>query len=167
MLAINRGEMAIEEICNLNQYPGPGSDDYNLLYNTYTILKKKEAAGTLVREEPSIKTAGGSFTLDDYIRQKIWWYSGPEKYYIMEEDLRFMSQLLADGEHKMKETISFYENNITELKQGFVDIENGYKKRVDEVKSEAKSVLMGSFIAFAVVTFSPFVYLFYRSALCR
>jgi hypothetical protein len=167
MLAINKGEMPVDDICNLHQYPGPGTDDYILLHNTYVILKKKEAAGKLIREEPSIKNPDGSFTLDDYIRQKVWWYSGPEKYYMMEEDLRYMSLLLTDGDNKIKDTIANYENNISELKQGMANIEQAYKNRLEMLKSEAKSALYGSVIAFAVVTISPFVYLFCRSVICR
>jgi hypothetical protein len=167
MLAINKGETPVDDICSLHQYPGPGTDDYMLLYNTYVILKKKETAGTLVREEPSIKNSDASFTLDDYIKQKIWWYSGPDKYYMMEDDLKYMSLLLTDGDNKVRDTITKYENNIAELKLGMTNIEKNYKKQVESLESAARSTLIGTVVAFAVVAVSPFVYLFCRSIICH
>jgi hypothetical protein len=157
MLDIHKGEMSVEDICSLHQYPGPGTDDYNLLFNIYTILKKKEAAGTLLKEEPSIKSSDGSFNLDNYLRQKVWWHSGPDRYYMMEDDLKYMSQLLTDGENTLKETVTAYEDSISELKQDF-------ERRLDRIKA-ANSLIVRDVLVFTAVTISSMVYLFYRNAL--
>jgi len=162
MLDINKGDKAIDDICELHQFPGAGTDDYNLLTNTYTVLKKKEAAGTLSKEEPSLKTTDGSFDLNDYLRQKIWWHSGPEKYYMMEEDLKYMSKFLEDRENKIKELTAYYEGSITDLKQDWLRVEEGYKRRVNEIKSKAKSSFITTVISIVVVAAVPLVYAFYR-----
>lgn len=163
MLDLNKGEHPIDYICALHQFPGPGTDDYILLNNTYTVLKKKEAAGTLLKEEPSLKTSDGSFDLNDYIRQKIWWYSGPEKYYMMEEDLKYMSLFLADGEKKIKETIVAYERNITNLKEEWLRIEEDYKKRIQEIKNESSLTNTLYYVTyFTIATVAPIIFLCYH-----
>jgi len=162
MLDINKGGKSIDDICELHQFPGAGTDDYILLNNTYTVLKKKEAAGTLSKEEPSLKTSDGSFDLNDYLRQKIWWYSGPEKYYMMEEDLKYMSMFLADCENRLKEKTTFYERTITDLKQDLLRIEQDYKRRVEQIKIKAKSSFITTVITIVVVAAVPLVVAFYR-----
>jgi len=144
MYELHEGKQPIIDICADYDYPGPGSNEFSLLLTSYNVLKKKESEGKLPRYEPSC--SGDEFTLSHYIKQKIWWNSGPDKLFNQEEEIKFLSNTLIVQSNLLAEQRVRYESEIEKLKaaKNQMEIEQEYRERID-AKSKGRGIILTLF----------------------
>jgi len=116
MYDINEGEKSYETICKENNYDNNDSYEFRLVLNTYTYLKKREHSGTLYKNEPALKT--DKFSLREFIKQKIWWYTGPDAYFELKDKISDSNK-----------------HNIS-----YIDIENTYKNNEYIIKNYERQI---------------------------
>lgn len=157
MGAINDGLKSVDEICEEYNYPATGSDEFNLLLSTFNILKKKEAAGDLIRYEPSLNTE--TFTLAHYIKQKIWWHSGPDALFALEAEVKRLSDLLNTTQQEQEQKFAEWNNSVAEFNSSAIKLKDIYNTKLNEVKEATTSLIVSTFIGFAAAGMAA-VYLF-------
>jgi hypothetical protein len=144
MDAIHEGKQQVVDICTDQNYPGPGSDEFSLLLTTYNLLKKKELEGGLPKYEPAF--TGDEFTLSHYIKQKIWWHSGPDKIFYQEEEIKFLSNTLIVQSNALAEQRAKHDLEIEKLKVAINQIELEYSEKINAIsKSSKRGFLFGIF----------------------
>jgi hypothetical protein len=152
---INDNLKPAKEICEEYNYPGPDSEEFNLLMATYNNLKKQELDGVLPRYEPSL--TADVFTLGNYIKQKIWWHSGPDRLYCLTEEVKYITDVLMKKDALEYEKDLQHDKKVDELEAKITTIKNEFKIKFDELKNNAYDIYLQTVVGFGVVTAIVFV----------
>lgn len=152
---INDNLKSATEICEEYNYPGPGSEEFDLLMATYNNLKKKEQDGVLPRYEPSLTT--DVFTLGNYIKQKVWWHSGPDRLYCLNEEVKYITDVLVRKDALDHEKDLQHDNKVEELENKITALTNEFKIKFNDLKKNAYDIYLQTVVGFGIVTVGLFV----------
>ena len=156
MYAIDTSKTPFDKICEEYNFPPPHSDEFSLVLQTYNMLIKRSVEGRLVKHEPALFTE--NFTVTDYIKQKVWWHSGPDNYYSLAAEVTYLTVLLASMQ-KEKETMkAAHEQEIEKINSSFTEIITNFNKKITDLESSAPSFFTSILLStvLAAVSYSIF-----------
>ena len=134
---INNGIKSHETISKDHNFTSVDSYEFILVVNAHKYLKKRESSGSLYKNEPSLKT--DKFTLQEFINQKIWWHSGPDKYFEMEEEISYLTDLIV----KLKEEQELTNEQKKELDNSrttIISLKNTNNQIVNELTKKNQQI---------------------------
>ena len=122
MLELHEGRTDIDDLCLENNYK---NDDFIFIQKTYEHLIFLEDNGKL----PSIVPSNKPISLTDYIKQKIWFLSGPDAYFAALDDVENLTAVNSQN----KVDIKFLTLDLQNLKKQIDNTETRYFKELSDM----------------------------------
>jgi len=140
MLELHEGRTDIDGLCLENNYK---TDDFVYLQKTYERLVFLEDNGKL----PSIIPSSKPLSLSDYIKQKIWFLSGPDSYFTALKDVENLKALNSQN----KVDIKLLMLDLNNLKKQIFDMQNRYIKDVSELDKRMAESKVSFTVTFTII----------------
>ena len=125
MLELHEGRTDIDGLCLENNYK---NDDFVFIQKTYERLIYLEDNGSL----PSIIPSSKPLSLSEYIKQKIWFLSGPDAYFVALKDIENLKEL-NKGHDVIVKLLTLDINNINKR---INDMQNRHIKEITEMDKQ-------------------------------
>ena len=122
MLELHEGRNDIDGLCIENNYK---NEDFVFIQKTYERLVFLEDNGSL----PSIIPSSKPLSLSEYIKQKIWFLSGPDAYFAALKDVENLKELNKGNEVNVK----LLTLDINNMNKELSSIQNRYIKDISEM----------------------------------
>jgi hypothetical protein len=122
MLELHEGRTDIDVLCLENNYK---NDDFIFIQKTYERLIFLEDNGSL----PSIVPSSKLLSLSEYIKQKIWFLSGPDAYYAALKD----AENLVSLNKRLDLNVKLLTLDTNNMQKQITDIQNRHIKEVTEM----------------------------------
>jgi hypothetical protein len=140
MLELHKGGTDIDGLCETN---GIKSDDFIYMQKTYDQLVLLEENGRL----PSIIPSAKALSLTDYIKQKIWFLSGPDAYYGLLEDAKNLKAL----NNSLEVNVTLLTLDLNNLKKQIHDMQNRYIKDISELDKRLAESNVNFNVTFTII----------------
>jgi hypothetical protein len=122
MLELHEGRNEINALCEKHNY---NNDDFIFIQKTYERLIFLEDNGSL----PSIVPSSKPLSLSEYIKQKIWFLSGPDTYYAVLKD----AENLVSLNKRLELNVKLLTLDTNNMQKQITDIQNRHIKEVTEM----------------------------------
>lgn len=140
MLELHEGRTDIDGLCLENNYK---NDDFVFIQKTYERLVYLEDNGSL----PSIIPSSKPLSLSEYIKQKIWFLSGPDAYFAALKDVENLKELNKGNEVNVK----LLTLDINNMNKELSSIQNRYIKDISEMDKRLAETKVNLTMTFTII----------------
>lgn len=140
MLELHEGRNDIDGLCIENNYK---NEDFVFIQKTYERLVFLEDNGSL----PSIIPSSKPLSLSEYIKQKIWFLSGPDAYFAALKDVENLKELNKGNEVNVK----LLTLDITNMNKELSSIQNRYIKDISEMDKRLAETKVNLTMTFTII----------------
>ena len=140
MLELHEGRNDIDGLCIENNYK---NEDFVFIQKTYERLVFLEDNGSL----PSIIPSSKPLSLSEYIKQKIWFLSGPDAYFAALKDVENLKELNKGNEVNVK----LLTLDINNMNKELSSIQNRYIKDISEMDKRLAETKVNLTMTFTII----------------
>ena len=140
MLELHEGRNDIDGLCIENNYK---NEDFVFIQKMYERLVYLEDNGSL----PSIIPSSKPLSLSEYIKQKIWFLSGPDAYFAALKDVENLKELNKGNEVNVK----LLTLDITNMNKELSSIQNRYIKDISEMDKRLAETKVNLTMTFTII----------------
>lgn len=140
MLELHEGRNDIDGLCIENNYK---NEDFVFIQKTYERLVYLEDNGSL----PSIIPSSKPLSLSEYIKQKIWFLSGPDAYFAALKDVENLKELNKGNEVNVK----LLTLDINNMNKELSSIQNRYIKDISEMDKRLAETKVNLTMTFTII----------------
>lgn len=140
MLELHEGRTDIDDLCRENNYK---NEDFVFIQKTYERLVYLEDNGSL----PSIIPSSKPLSLSEYIKQKIWFLSGPDAYFAALKVVDNIKSLNKENEVNIR----LLTLDINNMNKELSSIQNRYIKDISEMDKRLAETKVNLTMTFTII----------------